>query len=61
MLRKFREERVVEEAAMTPAVAGAETSHGDEPLHACGLHGISTRMRVDFEKSVVPSKMYLGE
>ena len=32
--------RIVKETAMTVAVAGAKTGHGDQSLHACRLHGI---------------------
>jgi transposase len=40
-----KEDRVVEETAMTAAVAGAKTSHHNEALHACGLHGIDKDAR----------------
>ena len=30
---------------MTAAVAGAETGHGNQPFHACGLHGIDKDTR----------------
>ena len=36
---------------MTAAIASAKTGHGDEPLHACGLHGIDQDARGFREES----------
>jgi hypothetical protein len=42
---KWCDDRVIENAAMTTAVARAEASHGDELLYACSIHGIDQDAR----------------
>ena len=46
---------------MTATISSAKTCHGDEPLHACGLHGVDQDASQNSEKSFVPSKTNLGE
>jgi hypothetical protein len=40
-----KDDRVVDEPTMTTAVASAETSHSNKPLHACNIHGVDQDAR----------------